>query len=225
MFVKEYLVDLNATQAAIRAGYSKRNADKIGPELLGKTRIAEAISKAKDERSGRVEVTADMVLERLWNIATADPNDIIQLRRICCRYCHGDDHSYQWRDPEEFASALMAAEAVEAKQLPDADGGFGFDATAGPHPDCPRCYGEGHIDPHALDTRKLSDRARMLYAGVKVTRDGFEIKMHDQLKALENVAKHLGMFVEKHEHTGAGGGPIQTETRTWREVLRQEGEE
>lgn len=46
MFVKEYLIDLNATQAAIRAGYSARTADRIGPELLGKTSIAEAIQKA-----------------------------------------------------------------------------------------------------------------------------------------------------------------------------------
>lgn len=44
-FVEEYLVDLNATQAAIRAGYSAKNADKIGPELLGKTRVAEAINR------------------------------------------------------------------------------------------------------------------------------------------------------------------------------------
>ena len=42
-FVAEYLIDLNATQAAIRAGYSAKNADKIGSQLLGKTRVAEAI--------------------------------------------------------------------------------------------------------------------------------------------------------------------------------------
>ncbi len=47
MFVAEYLVDLNATQAAIRAGYSEKNAGKIGPELLGKTRISEAIQLPK----------------------------------------------------------------------------------------------------------------------------------------------------------------------------------
>ena len=52
-FVDEYLVDLNAKQAAIRAGYSVRSADKIGPELLGKTRVAKAIAAAQKKPSGR----------------------------------------------------------------------------------------------------------------------------------------------------------------------------
>ena len=51
-FVAEYLVDLNATQAAIRAGYSARNADKIGPELLGKTRVAAVIAEEQTKRAG-----------------------------------------------------------------------------------------------------------------------------------------------------------------------------
>lgn len=64
-FVREYLIDLNATQAAIRAGYSAKNADKIGPELLGKTRIAESIQEQMDKRSKRTEITADYVLETI----------------------------------------------------------------------------------------------------------------------------------------------------------------
>ena len=50
-FVDEYLVDLNATQAAIRAGYSVKDADKIGTKLLRNTRIEAAIDKAMAERS------------------------------------------------------------------------------------------------------------------------------------------------------------------------------
>ena len=75
-FVDEYLIDLNATRAAIRAGYSERNADKIGPELLGKTRVAEAIAAAKGERSERTEIDADWVLTRLADEATADLADL-----------------------------------------------------------------------------------------------------------------------------------------------------
>ena len=221
-FVDEYLIDLNATQAAIRAGYSKKTARQAGAENLSKPVIAEAIAAGKSELSRRAEITADMVLERFWNIATADPNELIQLRRVCCRYCHGEDHAYQWRDPEEYAGALHAAEEAGAKALPNDDGGYGFNPTFDPYPDCPRCFGEGHMDAHALDTRKLSDRSRMLYAGAKVTKEGVEIKMHDQAKALENVAKHLGMFVDRHEVTGKDGGPIQTESKSWREVLRSE---
>lgn len=55
-FVDEYLVDLNATQAAIRAGYSEKNAHKIASELLGKTGVAAAIRAAQLERSERVKV-------------------------------------------------------------------------------------------------------------------------------------------------------------------------
>lgn len=65
MFVKEYLVDLNATQAAIRAGYSEKNADKIGPELLGKTRVAESIQKAMARRAEKIEITAEYVLRTI----------------------------------------------------------------------------------------------------------------------------------------------------------------
>lgn len=64
-FVREYLIDLNATQAAIRAGYSAKNADKIGSELLGKTRIAAALQEQMDKRSKRTEITADYVLETI----------------------------------------------------------------------------------------------------------------------------------------------------------------
>lgn len=51
---------------------------------------------------------------------------------------------------------------------------------------------------------------------------GIKLKMHDKKGALVDIGRHLGMFVEKHEHTGKDGGPIQTETRTWREALRSE---
>lgn len=61
-FVDEYLIDLNATQAAIRAGYSERSAKEIGCENLTKPNIAKAIQEAFEERSKRTEVTQDYVL-------------------------------------------------------------------------------------------------------------------------------------------------------------------
>ena len=64
-FVEEYLVDLNATQAAIRAGYSEPTAQQIGSENLTKPVIAEAIQKAFDERSKRTEITQDYVLNTI----------------------------------------------------------------------------------------------------------------------------------------------------------------
>lgn len=71
-FVREYLVDLNATQAAIRAGYSARSAGAAGGRLLQDDKILAAINEAKVQRAARVEVTADHVLRELLKIASVD---------------------------------------------------------------------------------------------------------------------------------------------------------
>ena len=64
-FAEEYLIDLNATQAAIRAGYSKNSASVIGFENLRKPKIAAAIAEAREEQAKRTEITVDSVLNRL----------------------------------------------------------------------------------------------------------------------------------------------------------------
>ena len=64
-FVEEYLTDLNATQAAIRAGYSAKTAEVIGYENLRKPQVADAIKAAQSERSQRTEITADYVLSTI----------------------------------------------------------------------------------------------------------------------------------------------------------------
>jgi len=69
-FVDEYLVDLNATQAAIRAGYSARTAEQQGPRLLGNVEIAKAVQAAQQVRSDRVQITQDDVLRGLRREAT-----------------------------------------------------------------------------------------------------------------------------------------------------------
>ncbi len=61
-FVREYLIDLNATQAAIRAGHSEKTARLQGQRLLTNVDIAKAIDAAKNERAERTEITADYVL-------------------------------------------------------------------------------------------------------------------------------------------------------------------
>lgn len=213
-FVEEYLVDLNATQAAIRAGYSEKTAYSIGQENLNKPEIASAIEAAQKKLSERTEITQDMVLRRWWEIANADPNELIQYRRVCCRYCHGIDHGYQWKNAEEFQDAWARASAAATREdatsapLPTDEGGYGFNPTHDPHPDCPNCSGEGHGEVHATDTRRLTGGVRMLYDGVKITEKGFEVKTLDRGKALENVARHLGMFVDRREITGKDGTPL-----------------
>lgn len=74
-FVREYLVDLNATQAAIRAGYSQRTAEQQGSRLLRNVQIAAAIQEALDARARRTEVTADRVIAELAAIAFSDVTD------------------------------------------------------------------------------------------------------------------------------------------------------
>lgn len=74
-FVAEYLVDLNATAAARRAGYSAKTADRIGPELLGKTCVSEAIQDAIQERQQRTEITQDYVIKKLKEITDKDASD------------------------------------------------------------------------------------------------------------------------------------------------------
>lgn len=76
-FVEEYLIDLNAKQAAIRAGYSVKNADKIGSELLGKTGVRQAVSEAIAERSRRTGVNQDRVVRELARIAFSNFSDIV----------------------------------------------------------------------------------------------------------------------------------------------------
>jgi phage terminase small subunit len=71
-FIEEYLVDLNATQAAVRAGFSEKWANKYGPALLGKTRFKRAIQEAMDARSVRTQTTADEVLRELRILAFSD---------------------------------------------------------------------------------------------------------------------------------------------------------
>ena len=78
MFCREYLIDLNATQAAIRAGYSDNTARKIGSENLTKPDIAQRIIDLKSERNERVEINADYVLRRLVEIDEMDVLDILK---------------------------------------------------------------------------------------------------------------------------------------------------
>jgi len=75
-FVEEYLVDLNATQAAIRAGYSEQTARVIGHENLTKPDIQKAITAAREKQQRRVEITADRVLEEYAKIAFFDPRKL-----------------------------------------------------------------------------------------------------------------------------------------------------
>lgn len=77
MFCREYLIDLNATQAAIRAGYSEKTANRIAAKLLSKVDIQNSIAQLKAQRNEQVNIDAAYVLRRLVEIDQMDVLDIM----------------------------------------------------------------------------------------------------------------------------------------------------
>lgn len=130
-FVAEYLVDLNATAAAKRAGYSERTANEQGARLLANVSIQEALHSAIEQRSKRTEITQDRVLEELAAIGFSKATDY----------------------------ATVRGPIVE-------------------------------ITP----TDQLTEDQKKVVASIEQGNFGIKLKLHDKVKALELLGKHLGMF-------------------------------
>lgn len=192
LFVAEYLKDGNATQAAIRAGYSKKSAEQIGYQLLQKTSVAQAIAQQQKASIERTIGGADEVLAQMWQLATFDANQLSQYRRGACRYCWGFGHQYQWRDMVEFEEKRLEATERDKRKPVDV-GGYGYDHTREPNPGCPRCNGDGIGQPYFADTRKLSPVAALAYSGVKLGKNGVEITSISRERMFEAVMKRLGL--------------------------------
>lgn len=111
-FAEEYLVDLNATQAAIRAEYSERTAYSIGQENLKKPEIQTYIQKLMDERSKRTQITADRVLKEYAKIGFADIKDYLSYKTALTRI--GYD-----KDGEEI---IDYAQVIQLKDSEEVDG-------------------------------------------------------------------------------------------------------
>ena len=196
-FVDEYLIDLNATQAAIRAGYSSKNANKIGPEILGRTWFQTAVAERRKEMASKTAITPEMIAQRWWELANVDVNEIVEYRRSNCRHCWGIEHGYQWTQGE-YEKAQRDADA-DGKDSPSCDGGFDFDHNREPNPECPECGGEGRGKIHVHDTRRLKGAARRLYAGVHQGKDGLKVLTDDRLKALDAVSRIYGVYNDKRD--------------------------
>lgn len=108
-FVEEYLIDLNATQAAIRAGYSPKTAQEQGARLLSKVMVQTAISKAQAERSRRTGINQDRVIREIAKLAFLNPVDVIDMDEATVKgEAHRDD------------TACIAS--VKVKNIPTDDG-------------------------------------------------------------------------------------------------------
>lgn len=188
-FIAEYLKDNNATAAAERAGYSDPN---YGRQLLTNPNVAQAIAQQQKASIVRTLGSADEVLEQMWKLATFDANQLSKYHRGSCRYCWGFGHQYQWRDAVEFDEAGEEAKAKK-RAAPRDDGGYGYNHTRDPNPECPRCNGEGIGRVVMQSTDKLEGAAAMSYSGVKVGKAGIEITSISREWMFEAVAKRLGL--------------------------------
>ena len=182
MFVDEYIIDFNAKEAAIRAGYSPKTAAQQGYRLLQDDDISAAIDEAIAKRTKRMHITQDHVLGLWWQIANADYNELSSVRRVACGYCYGDNIT-----------------------MNDDDDARDIDPSRDPNPDCGICRGEGSPHVHIADTSKLSPAAKLVYQGAKETKFGIEVMTADRMKALDNVARHLGMFKDTVNHVSEDG--------------------
>lgn len=195
-------------EAYVSAGYkpNRGNAARLNANEGVRLRILELQKAGAD----KAEITIAGVLSELWRIATADPGELIEWRVGCCRYCWGKRHRHQETPNQRAERAaqwerdrLAAAGGELEADFQDFDerGGLGFDATRAPNPGCPECFGQGEGQAVLKDTRRLSPAARALYAGVKVTKDGHQVLLHDKVGSLTKVGQHLGMFVERRINT------------------------
>lgn len=159
-FIEEYLIDLNATQAAIRAGYSPKTAYAKGSEMA--KRFAVEIAEAQANRSKRTQITQDMVLNELAKIGFSNMLDYVNVN--------------DGGDPVPDFSKLTRDQAAAISEVTIEE------------------YTEGRGD----------DAER-----VKRTK----FKLSDKRAALVDMGRHLGMFKDKLELTGADGNPMDLNFR------------
>ena len=208
IFVLAYLEELNATDAARRAGYAHPNTQ--GPRLLVNVGISAAIEFGLQRLEDKLMIRAEDVRRYWWMIATADARDLVAVVKKCCRHCYGLNHEYQWRTEREYRDARNAAilkrfrkarqmdctdfDQFEHPSLPNSAGGFGYRSCNAPNPDCPECEGLGVPSVQLADTRQLPPKAALLYDGVRQGSIGPIVLMQDRSVALHNLAKSLRML-------------------------------
>jgi phage terminase small subunit len=157
-FVKEYLIDLNGTQAAIRAGYSARTAKEQAFDLLTRPHIREAVEKGRARISAKLDISQERVLAELAKIGFSDIRKVVTWRGLTTEVGEDEDGLPLTRTFNEVA--LKDSDKIEA------------------------------------DTASTISE-------ISQSKDGaLKIKLHDKIAALGMIGKHLGMFTEKHEHSG-----------------------
>jgi phage terminase small subunit len=113
LFVQEYVIDLNATAAAERAGYSAKTANQMAGKLMANPKVQAAIARAMRERSARTEITQDKVLNELARIGFADIKDYLEYKTA---------KTVVGRDKETGEPIIDYAQIVDALDSSEVDG-------------------------------------------------------------------------------------------------------
>lgn len=120
-FVDEYLIDLNATQAAIRAGYSVKTANEQGSQNLAKLSIQQAIAEQMAERSKRTGINQDRVVLELAKIALVKMTDIVDSQGRIKSDASPDDlaciESVKYKESESDTGSSVEREVKIASKL------------------------------------------------------------------------------------------------------------
>lgn len=213
----------NGTHAYLRAypTAARASAGVGASKLISDPRIQALIEKKDEEVAQGSKLTRELLAEHLRQLVTADPRGLMEFYRGACRHCHGHRHRYQFT-PAELERALDNYKANNAaavlKRQPgveldpmclkfDYRGGVGFNPHNAPHPDCPECFGHGEGYSYVKDTRSLTVEQARLYAGLKVTKEGLEIKTRSQDKMLELAMRANGMLTERAAEGDDGEAP------------------
>lgn len=185
---------------------SKATARTSGAKMLARSWVKAEIARRKKERNVEQNLSVTDLLQELRNVVTADPRELMEYRRGACRFCHGFGHRYQ-RTPNEYRIALEAYKAnniinAKAGLAPldplgasfDTQGGIGYNPTVKPHKGCPECFGNGEGYSYVKDSRTVSKAAARLYAGIKETTAGVEIKTRAVDKSVHLLMQNMGML-------------------------------
>lgn len=241
LFAREYVARGFDEVAALKAiDPNLKNYKTAAKFLLERPMVQDRIAQLRKELNTTVLMDAEAVLREWVTIAMADPAEISKIIKKCCRYCHGVKGLYQYKNERELLHAQAAWMAQhqgqeKAPEMPEGKGGFGFNEYRPPNPACMECGGEGTTDVMFMATDQLSPSARKLYDGAELTKFGMKVNVRSRDKALENIAKALGMLAPPPGPQAVGpGAPVaatvpalpndpQEASRVYAEWIKQSG--
>lgn len=210
-FAREFVLRGNATAAYIAShpGVLERTkryiVRQMAWEMSNRPRVLERVRQYETAAAAATVIDVQAILEHDLAIVQGFKyaDQLMQHVRVCCRYCHGQDHKYQWVDITEYLTQLSHVEEqnedrrarkVRELPLPDDTGGYGYDPQADPVITCPKCEGYGIERTIFADTTKLEGPARAILKGIKVSEKGIEYQLHDVDKAKDRLLRATGSF-------------------------------